>query len=326
MMRKTFIACFLSIVCLGNNIVEGQVLKGFGKKLERKIEERIERKADRQVDKALDKADKKSDESINDALTKSKADSKDSKKAKASTTFEPIAARPDQAVMLLGNNCHDFSWFKKGTMLGYESRDAKGKVEGAIDMKVMNLKNEGTKTIAQIEATLSSPHFESLIYPMNYICDGEMLYMDIASMMKAMMEKNPEMDNKVVRDAFDKMEIDFSDGFASFPKTMYPGMLLDDLNFSFKTQVGANEMAFKTTVSDRQVVSKEKVTTPAGTFDCLKLRSIIRTSLNVMGMNQNMPESIEYLWIAPKVGMVKQETHAGKEINSMQLKVYKTAL
>lgn len=322
-MKKILVICFLYLLNTAANQLEAQVLKGFGKKLERKIEQRIERKADRQVDKALDKADKKSDESISDAFSKPKAESKSKK---SNTIFEPVAARPDQAVMLLGNNCNDFSWFKKGAELGYESRNAKGNLEGAIDMKVIDLRNEGTKTIAQIEATLSSPSFENLIYPMNYICDGEMLYMDIASMMKAMMEKNPEMNNKAVQDVFNKMEIDFSNGFASFPKTMYPGMKLDELDFSFKTQVGSSEMAFKTTVSDRQVVSKEKVTTPAGTFDCLKIRSIIHTSLNVMGMNQNMPETIEYLWIAPRVGMVKQESHVGKEINSMQLKVYKHSI
>lgn len=43
-------------------------------------------------------------------------------------------------------------------------------------MKVLAMKNEGTKTIAQIEATLSSPNFDDLVYSMNYICDGDKLY------------------------------------------------------------------------------------------------------------------------------------------------------
>src|SRR5690606_29155348 len=145
---------------------------------------------------------------------------------------------PDQAVVLLGNNCLDFSWFRKGAVLEYEGLDHKGKVEGGITMTVLDLKREGTKNIAQIEATMSSPNFDDIVYPMNYICDGDMLYMDIASMMKAMMEKNPEMKNKAVQDAFNNMEIDFSKGFASFPKTMYPGMKLEDLDFSFKTKIG----------------------------------------------------------------------------------------
>lgn len=107
---------------------------------------------------------------------------------------------------------------------------------------------------------------------------------------------------------------------------MYPGMELEDLNFSFKTNVGTSEMSFNAFVSDRQVVAKENVSTEAGTFDCLKIRSVTNTTINVMGLNQKMPESVEYLWIAPNVGMVKQEMHAGKEVTSMQLRTYETSL
>src|SRR5690606_3433671 len=125
--------------------------------------------------------------------------------------------------------------------------------------------NKGSATIAEVDATMSSPNFNDLTYRMNYICDVDMLYMDIASMMKAMMEKKPEMKIESVQDALKNVEMDFSNGFASFPKEMYPGMALEDLSFSFKTKVGVSEMSFQTVVTDRQVVGKENVTTKAGT-------------------------------------------------------------
>lgn len=303
--------------------VEAQVLKGFGKKLEKKIEQRIERKADRQVDKALDKADKKTDESIEGAFSKPKSKAEEKKLSNAANTRGTVAARPDQAMVLMGSSCEDFSWFKKGAILAYEALGKKGNVTAEIEMHVRDLNSQGGKTIAQIEATLSSPNFENLDYPMNYICEGDKIYMDVASMMKAMMEKNPEMKNQAVQDAFDHMEIDFSEGFASFPKTMYPGMVLEDLNFSFKTEIEASEMSFHTTVTDRQVVAREKVTTTAGTFECLKIRSSTNTVLKVMGMNQNMPATTEHLWLAPGIGMIKQETRSDKDVTTMQLKAYK---
>src|SRR5690606_21570048 len=101
-----------------------------------------------------------------------------------------------------------------------------------------------------------SPNSEKLDSPMHYICEGDKIYMDVASMVKALREKNPEMKNQAVQDAFDHMEIDFSEGLASFPKTMYPGMVLEDPNFSFKTEIVASEMSFHTTVTGRQVVAR----------------------------------------------------------------------
>lgn len=110
-MKKLFFFLAIPMLCLvaGTKVAEAQILKGFGKKLEKKIEQRIENKADRQVDKALDKADKKSDESIQGVFSKPKAESKDSQVPKTTAVFEPVAARPDQAVVLLGENCSDFS-------------------------------------------------------------------------------------------------------------------------------------------------------------------------------------------------------------------------
>lgn len=322
----------MAIAILGMTIsAEAQVLKGFGKKLEKKIEQRIERKADRQVDKVLDKADKKTDEPIDNLMNKqnTKIDkrAKDTKVAKPSNkapVFEKVVSNPGQSLTLIGANCDDFSWFKKGAVLEYEAFDNKGKIDGGIKLEVRDLTSKGSATIAEVGATMSSPNFDDLVYSMNYICDGDMIYMDIASMMKAMMENNPETKNAAVQDALQNIEMDFSNGFASFPKKMYLGMELEDLSFSFKTKAAGSEMSFQTVVTNRQVVAKEKVTTKAGTFDCLKIRSVSNTSMNVMGFNQTMPVTTEYLWIAPGVGMVKQETQTDKEKGtSMQLKTYK---
>jgi len=303
---------------------EAQLLKGFGKKLEKKIENRIERKADRQVDKVLDKADKKTDEPIDNVLNKPKSKTENTKqKTTAKTPSAFVEARPEQALTLVGSNCTDFSWFNKGAILTYEGLDEKGNVEGELSMEVIGLANKGSATVAEVEATLASPHFEDLVYIMNYICDGDMLYMDIAAMMKAMMDKNPELQKEGVQEAMQNVALDVSDGFASFPKKMYPGMQLEDLRFSFKTRSGPSEMSFETVITDRQVVANENITTKAGTFACLKIRSVSNTTLNVMGFDQTMPSSTEYLWIAPGIGMVKQETHTEKEkTTSMQLKRY----
>lgn len=323
-MKRIIIASVLLGFLMAFQDAQAQILKGFGKKLEQKIEQRIERKADRQVDKVLDKADKKTDESLDQVLNNSEAKASKKNKKNSDSGLRDVVSRPDQALVLMGSNCSDFSWFSKGAVLEYEAFDSKGKLEGGLKMQVLDLQNKGSATLADVRATMSSPNFEDIAYSMVYICDGDQIYMDIASMMKAMMEKNPALNEKRLQESLNNLDFEIDQGFASFPKKMYPGMKLEDLSFGFTANVAGNEMAFRTLVVDRQVLSRETVTTKAGTFDCLKIRSVSKTSIAVMGVNQKMPENTEYLWIAPGIGMVKQETHSkDKKGTSIQLKTLK---
>lgn len=320
MLKKA--ALFLLVMTFGVSgtliTAEAQILKGFGKKLEKKIEDRIERKADKQVDKALDKVDEQADKSVNSALEGSRSNPESDKPSKKNApVFEEVMADPGQSMTLIGGNCNDFSWFKKGSILEYEVMDGKGKVEASSRTEILDLRTEGTATIAEVQASMNTAESGEMSYRMNYVCEGDRIYMDMGSMMKAIMENNPELGgNKEAQEFISNMEVDFENGFASFPKTMYPGLKLDDLDFSFKANAGAGEMSFQTLVSDRQVLAKEMVTTKAGTFECLKIRSVSYTTVNIMGFRKTMPVTIDYLWVAPNIGMIKQETHTEKKLSS----------
>src|SRR5690606_9503771 len=226
---------------------QAQVLKGFGKKLEKKIEDRIERKADRQVDKALDKVDQKAGESVNTALEGGKTTPMpDKAKKKNAPVFDEVPVVPGESMTLIGGNCNDFSWFKKGAILEYEVMDGKGKLEASTRTEILDLRSKGTATVAEVQASVKTAEMAEMSYQMNYVCEGDRIYMDMGSMMKAMMENNPELrDNKEAQEVLTNMEIDFENGFASFPKTMYPGLKLEDLDFSFKTKTGAGGMSFQ---------------------------------------------------------------------------------
>lgn len=75
---------------------------------------------------------------------------------------------------------------------------------------------------------------------------------------------------------------------------------------SLTVNVGSNGMAmFKMTVliTDRKVEAKEKLTTPAGTFDCLRLSQQISTKMMVK------IEGASKEWYAEEVGMVRSESY-----------------
>lgn len=334
------LSSILLVLCAPD--IHAQILKGFGKKLEKKIENRIDRKADRHVDKALDKADNASDKSINDALKPSKKNVDNIKKeeksildkqaVKSSVEYQKlnltsVTARPDQLMTLSDGDCNQFLWFSKGAMLEYENRDAVDKLESRTQIEIKDVKQEKGKMIAEVDAKVEVDGEEQRI-SMNYICEGDKLYMDFSGMFKSILADNPDLKQYLdaSQNTGQKGSFDMDNGFATFPKELYPGLELEDVSFSFSTAVaGIATISISVELIDRVVVAREEITTDAGTFDCMKIRSVSFSTFDMMGKKRNMPPHVEYLWIAPKIGMVKQEIHSqgDKGSYSMELTKYK---
>lgn len=90
------------------------------------------------------------------------------------------------------------------------------------------------------------------------------------------------------------------------PNDMKLGMQLQCSTIYDKTKNGFGAIInLETTYSDWQVVSEEKVTTPAGTFDCMKLTGRLQQKNN--GINPNTNEEIT-CWMARGIGIVRYET------------------
>ena len=103
--------------------------------------------------------------------------------------------------------------------------------------------------------------------------------------------------------------------YLEYPNGMQAGDALKDGNFSVS---GANNMTLQVSITERKVEAKETVTTPAGTWDCLRISSKqkLTTKIGAMGI----PITLNLLeWFAPGVGVVKTETKMGKtELTSIQ--------
>lgn len=312
---------------------EAQILKGFGKRLEKKIEKKIEQKADRHVDKVIDKADRETDKPI-DGVIDGKSSKKSKKKKSKSSGQEDIANKGittnrgqslSDGLVMMGDNCSDFIWFKEGAMMEFETKDGKGKSIDKSRMDVVSVSNHNGVTVAKILA--SGDEIDQSI-EMDFKCAGDKMYMDFGSLMKQAMEQAGQSgaNEAEIKRAMDNTTIDFNDGFMSFPKKMSPGQSLDDVTVSMTTSpTPQTSMEMTTTLTDRKVVSKEKVTVASGVFDCLKISGVRETSIKVMGMNRNMKPETEYMWFAPGIGIIKQENYnaKGKLGSSMELSAYK---
>ena len=314
-----FLVVILSLSMMRPDISQAQILKGFGKKVENKLKKKVEEKADRHVDKTINTADRKSDESIEQAVKGDGDKSKNNKKDKQKTkiTQEDIPVRKDQAMnMFRSTACNDFLWFKTGSVFEYE-HDAKGSRTEVSSMRVNGVTQSGGKTISEIVANQNTPEGDMEL-TLHYVCDGDNFYIDMSSLYEQIMQQMEGQsggDNAQVKEMIDSAEIDVSDGFTTMPKVLYPGLKLPDASFSFTMSTSGMEVVMNSNVTDRVVVGKETVTTKAGTFECMKIRSTTSVDMNMMGRNINTGNSTDYVWLAPEVGMVKQESHSKNKLD-----------
>lgn len=315
-----FLLVLLSLSLMRPDTSQAQILKGFGKKVEKKLKNKVEEKADRHVDKTINTADKKSDESIEDAV-KGKGKKKKKKKDKKEQVSKPsdtvIPVRKDQAMTMFSSSaCKDFLWFKKGSLFEYE-QDVKGSGTMVSSMRVKGITQSGGKTISEIEAQQNTSDGDMSL-TLYYVCDGDNFYIDMSSMYEQItqqMEGETGGDNTQIKEMIDSAEIDVSDGFTAMPKVLYPGLKLPDASFSFTMNSSGMEVVMHSTVTDRVVVGKETVTTKAGTFECMKIRSTTSANMNMMGRNINTGNATDYVWLAPEIGMVKQESYSKNKLD-----------
>ena len=95
-----------------------------------------------------------------------------------------------------------------------------------------------------------------------------------------------------------------------FPQDMKVGDHLPD--YTSQMDMG-NGMATTITVTNRTVIAKESVTTPAGTWDCFKItyKTSASTAVGKLGIKMPSSNTESTIWFAPNVGMIKSESKYG---------------
>ena len=189
----------------------------------------------------------------------------------------------------------------------FENLDGKGKTISQSQMTITDVKRDGGATVADVNFKDDKKNE----FAMQYNCANGKLYMDFSSALKDAMDKSGNKGQS--KEAMENVEMGFSDGFMTFPSNMYPGQDLEDAVFTMKTNSGSMNMEVTSSLTDRKVTAKEKITTPAGTFDCLKITGTRKTTMNILGRTQNMGKPTEeHIWMAPGIGNIKQEVYNSK--------------
>lgn len=126
----------------------------------------------------------------------------------------------------------------------------------------------------------------------SYECDGEVVKLDMISMM-----------DPSINESISNLDVELSGDAFIIPSDLRPGQELPDAQLEIKAFSGGMKiMTIRQTVTDRKVEGTETITTPAGTFECIKMTQNTEFNMLVTKSTKNV------LWYAIGVGLVKSET------------------
>ena len=194
-------------------------------------------------------------------------------------------------------DCTAYFPTEKGKMLMYQYYDNKGKPSSKVyyDVKDVEQTPEGLKiTTEQWFETPDGDVLDTLL--LQYFCkDGE-FYIDMESTLTNLLGKYEGMD----------MEVSSKD--LAIPARMKVGDVLPDGSATVVVRNnGIKMVTITTTIRNRKVEAKEKVTTPAGTFDCVK---VTFDTDGKVGFVKTHAKGAA--WYAEGIGTIKSESYNKK--------------
>lgn len=197
---------------------------------------------------------------------------------------------------LYAQDCSDmFSYLREGVTFEYTNYDKKGKVESVGTQKVAGVEERNDTLIANINFSMVDKKGKEAYtnsFPLK--CYDKVFYVDMRSVIPQQSNQNQSPD----------MQIEVNGDDLTFPPDMKPGQTLPDGEMEMKMSMGAIRlMSVKYATKNRKVEARETITTPAGTFDCVRISYDFEYQL--MGTRT---EHIEY-WYDGSVGMVKSVTY-----------------
>jgi len=192
-----------------------------------------------------------------------------------------------------------FTSYIKGASFETTHYDATNAVKGKNTSTVTDVKNTSDGKIISLHAASVDNNNKKIgETDITIVCEGNTVKLDFAG---AMAHANPMAGKGNFDMKFDKTDIEF-------PAKPVVGQTIPDdkivmniINKSSATVIGTNTINFK----NRKVVSKESVTTPAGTFECYKISSDVSMEMNMMGnaLPPRVHKSESY--VSSSVGIVK---------------------
>ena len=222
---------------------------------------------------------------------------------------EPVKEQPAVAV----SACAGLALFQPGAEIVTAVYNAKGEELSKQKVKVLSVKEKNGISTAncvgqelRTGATENDPpsHFE-------YQCDGKNIFFNIGSLFN---------------EGKKKKEAGVNASLISFPIAVKDGQTLPDARGFINNTEGEKKMSMKYIFRNRKVGAREKITTPAGSWNCYPVSNNVEVEVDLPGMDEKSKEMMKQMqkmmkmsmttWISPELGIVKMEMYVNGELKS----------
>jgi hypothetical protein len=197
-------------------------------------------------------------------------------------------------MQLIAQDCEPYMVIDQGAVREMANYDKKDKITGTSVQTVKEIKTAGTKTEWTINSvSKDAKGKQTSAGDLHMSCEAGVFKMDMKNF----------IDEETMK-GFEGMEVTMDATDLDYPAVLTPGMTLKDGNIAIKvSNQGMPIMNMVVKIYDRKVLALEDMTTPAGTFSCIKMSQTIETKT----MFTVIAKSTE--WMAKKVGTVRSETY-----------------
>lgn len=203
--------------------------------------------------------------------------------------------------------------FQPGAEIEAITYDGSGKEKSKQYTKVLSVNIVDGFTVANAEGktTNSKENKEDKAVNFSYKCDGNKIYMDIASMF---------------RTAEKQQDATFESSFIEYPINVKEGDILPDATGMMSSVKNGKKMTMKFVYKNRKVEGKEAITTAAGSWNCFKISNTVESEMDIPGMDEKTIEMMKKMsesmkmstttWFAPDFGIVKMEMYMNGKLQS----------
>ena len=206
-------------------------------------------------------------------------------------------------------NCGNNLLFQKGAEIHTSSYDGQGKETAKQVSTVKKVFQEAGMTVSELEMkNMDENGANEKTVNAIYKCDGKLLYVDLSGFLPG-----------------GKQNSDIKTSGLQFPFKVSVGETLPDADYSITMTSGDKTRKITSHIKGRKVEAKETVTTPAGSFECYRISSVIETDTEIPGMDEQSKKVMEEMkkkmgknkmtfWYAPDVTIMKMEFYMGDKL------------
>lgn len=196
-------------------------------------------------------------------------------------------------------SCDGYFPMKPGSMMETTTYNEKGKLQSVSKVSIVDVYRKGDDAILSIHAdiadekgkALSSTDYEAR-------CEKNAFSISMKSMISAEQMKN-----------WKDMTVSIEADDLEYPADCSVGQKLKDAHLKINISMnGMNMPGTSIDVTEREVKAIETITTPAGTFECVKITSKQKVK-NIIGYEMNGVE-----WISKGNGIVRTESYKGDKM------------